>query len=81
MYHHLLGSNLMNNTTKPNTQACFRGECLKQDGINSYFSSSCCSPVKCPSPYCQITAPQWVLDCHKGYCQTCAIALYSVKNI
>lgn len=53
------------------------GTCLEQIGEYSYKECGHCVPVGCPRCRCKL--PQWVRNCHRGYCINCAIEEYS-KN-
>jgi hypothetical protein len=61
-----------------------RGECFEQtdDEFNlakkQGFEHCPCVQQRCP--ICCCAAAQWLLDCHKGHCQGCAVALYAGDN-
>ena len=46
---------------------------------NSYYcfveveKLNCCKLFKCPNAFCKDYSPQWVHDCHQGYCYSCNI--------
>ena len=59
------------------TDCTGRGDCLRQsDNENRYELNDCphkCSPVKCHNfLVCDSIVPQWLLDCKRGTCTTCA---------
>ena len=57
-----------------------RGFCFEQIGSKKYVKkagSECkCKLQKCPK--CKYKFPQSLLDCCEGYCQNCAIEIFSI---